>query len=233
YTAPPTQPTAPPTQYPPITQPTAPPTWYTAPPTQPTAPPSQYPPGTTYAQPTAPPTRYTAPPTQPTAPPTQYPPVTQPTAPSTWYTAPPTLPTAPPTTTPDINTSDGVQYTIGRCATVLDNMADEADQRNRNNANLFRRAESALQVTRNLYFDNYTVQQLQGNMRRMRNAAAQYYSRCRRNSLSPNIYGRLNSVFNVDASWFNSMNLSVRISRLQNVFDAASTCIEQYCGNDD
>ncbi|KHJ89991.1 hypothetical protein OESDEN_10170 [Oesophagostomum dentatum] len=233
YTAPPTQPTAPSSQYPPGTQPTAPSTGYTAPPTQPTAPSSQYPPGTL---PTTPPTLYSAPPAQPTSQPTQYPTTitySQPTAPPTRYTASPTVPTAPPTTTPDITTSDGVQYTIGQCAAVLDNMADESDQSDRNNSSLFRRAESALQLTRNLYFDNYTVQQLQGNMRRMRNAAAQYYSQCRRRSLSPNIYGRLNSVFDVNANWFNSVNLLLRVSRLQSVFDAVSTCIEDYCGRDD
>ncbi|VDP24118.1 unnamed protein product [Heligmosomoides polygyrus] len=233
---------------PPVYQPTPPPyipppPTYRPPPVYQPTPPPYNPPPPTYRPP--PVYQPTPPPYNPPPPTYRPPPVYQPTPPPYnppppvyWPTPPPYYPppvyTPPPYGSPPggyVPSNDDVQEAIGSCVDVLDEM--KKDKRNKKNRDLYKKADKALKKVRKQKFDNRTLQQLSGNVQRMKKAAALYNDNCDGYSSGRLDYNTLNSQLGNDNedddSWKDSKG-SMPIAKLKGVLDAACVCIEDYCG---
>ncbi|XGW17492.1 hypothetical protein V3C99_002247 [Haemonchus contortus] len=144
---------------------------------------------------------------------------------------PPVYPTTHlPPSVPDIPTNEYVQYSINACADTLDKM--EKETRNKKNSKLYRKVSKSLRKLRRLTFDRDTLRQVSGNVQRMNKATNRYKTKCWRTTSDATNYKQLDNQFNSkedDTQWYNPTN-SRRVAKVQSTMDAASQCIEDYCG---
>ncbi|XGW17491.1 hypothetical protein V3C99_002247 [Haemonchus contortus] len=215
-------------QYQPPAPKPPPPTLYVPSVTLPPFNPGPFPPG-----PPGPPAGDYGPPPPPVYPTTRY--LPPPTPPPTRYQPPVTLiiyppkPDLPPSV-PDIPTNEYVQYSINACADTLDKM--EKETRNKKNSKLYRKVSKSLRKLRRLTFDRDTLRQVSGNVQRMNKATNRYKTKCWRTTSDATNYKQLDNQFNSkedDTQWYNPTN-SRRVAKVQSTMDAASQCIEDYCG---
>ncbi|KAK6009036.1 hypothetical protein OSTOST_26066 [Ostertagia ostertagi] len=186
-----------------------------------------------HAQYQPPTTRYVVVITEPPRPPPP-PPGPLPPAPPGPYNGP-VMPPGPPSPdlppyVPDFPTNEYVQESIVSCADTLDKM--EKETRNKKNAKLFRKASKSLRKLRRFNFDKDTLRQVPGNVQRMNNARNMYKNKCQRRTSDASNYNQLDNQFaddNDDKEWYSPKNPK-RVARVQSTMDAASQCIEDYCG---
>ncbi|WKX98780.1 hypothetical protein Q1695_014009 [Nippostrongylus brasiliensis] len=226
----------PPSTPPPSYNPPPPPYKSPPPPSYNPPPPVYNPPPPVYNPP--PPVYNPPPPTYRPPPPTYKPPPPSYPSPPVYTQAPPscgygincgTFPPLPPFV-PDLPTIEDVQDSIDACADALDDMVK--DRRNRKNQDIFKKASKALRRLRNLNFNKDALQQLSGNVKRLKNAASIYNNKCRRNYNDVSNYAALLDDLDDDndnRGWSKRRNTK-RIAKVKSILDAACECIEDYCG---
>ncbi|WKX98781.1 hypothetical protein Q1695_014010 [Nippostrongylus brasiliensis] len=169
------------------------------------------------------------PPSNPPAyPPSNPPPARPPTSPPAQYPPSSSEPPLPPTV-PDLPTNEDIQESIDSCADALDNMVK--DKKNKKNGDLYKKASKALKKLRRLTFDRSSLQQLSGNVKRLRNATVVYNNKCKPTSSDIKNYNGLEQDLDSDNDdeWISPKNPK-RVAKVQSIIDAACQCIEAYCG---
>ncbi|VDL83051.1 unnamed protein product [Nippostrongylus brasiliensis] len=118
---------------------------------------------------------------------------------------------------------------IDSCADALDNMVK--DKKNKKNGDLYKKASKALKKLRRLTFDRSSLQQLSGNVKRLRNATVVYNNKCKPTSSDIKNYKGLEQDLDSDNDdeWISPKNPK-RVAKVQSIIDAACQCIEAYCG---